>query len=313
MKNWMTIGVAVFVVVVLLFYMVTFQVAYNEMAVVTTFGAADESSVINAKEEGGGLNWKWPSPIQSVYSYSKGVYFFQSIPEEVTTKDGKAAVLGMYMTWKVTDPLAFFKAIRTTEQAEKLLNDKLRASTGLVKGYELSELTNKDAKKLKLNEVEKVIRDQIQSESAKQKYGVEVVSVGINRLVFSPTVSNEVNETMKSTRQRMAESARSEGEAIAQRIVSDAERASSIILSFANQRAEAIRAEGDAAAAKYYPLYNKNSELAIYLRTLEAYKQIFKEGTTTFVLDSKDSVFDLFRKDAREKRVEAQEAKSDNK
>lgn len=315
MKNLLTMCVGVVVVVVLLFYMVTYQVAFNEMAVVTTFGAAGENAVVNASDEsdGAGLHFKWPSPIQSVYTYDKGVRILEERISQMSTKDQKTVVLGAYLTWKVADPLAFYKALRTTEQAENLLTDKLRAAHQEIREYKLSELTNKDPQALKLSDAEEAIRKRIQAEATAQGYGVQIVAAGIKRIVFPGDVSKQVNETVKSTRLRLAETARSEGEALAQRITSDAERASKIILSFANQRAEAIRAEGDAAAAEYYPIYNQNEELAIFLRKLDAYKTIFDEGTTTFVLDAQDGIFDLFRKSQRDATIQREQDKTDNK
>lgn len=315
MKNLLTMCVGVVVVVVLLFYMVTYQVAFNEMAVVTTFGAAGDNAVVNATEDnkGSGLHFKWPSPIQSVYTYNKGIRLLESRLSEVNTKDANSVVVSAYITWKVSDPLAFYKALRTTEQAENLLTDKLRASHQQISAYKLSELTNKDPNALKLADAEQAIRQRIQSEATAQGYGVEIVSAGIKRIVFPEDVSKQVNETVKSTRLRLAETARSEGEALAQRITSDAERASKIILSFANQRAEAIRAEGDAAAAEFYPIYNQNEELAIFLRKLDAYKTIFDEGTTTFVLDAQDGIFDLFKKSQRDATIQRQQDKSTTK
>lgn len=306
MKNPLTIAVAVIVVLVLAFYMVTYQVPFNQMAVVTTFGAADESAVINADDKGSGLHWKWPSPIQSVHEFSKGLQFFEDTPEQAQTKDKKLVVVNSYISWKINDPLKFYKTVRTTENAEKLLKDKLRAARSEIGKYDLADLTSKDPKALKLGEVENAIKNLLQSEVDGQGYGVTIVTAGIKHLIFPQSVSKQVNETMKSTRQRLAESARSEGEAIAQQITSDAARASSIILSFANQRAQAIRAEGDAAAAQYYPIYSKNSDLAIFLRTMESYKKIFSKGTTTFVLDAEDSVFELFKKSARNNLINSQ-------
>ena len=64
-----------------------------------------------------------------------------------------------------------------------------------------------------------------------------------------------------------------------------AKEASEQILAFANRKAGAIRAEGDAAAAAQYAKFEENWQLAAYLRRLESLKAAL-QGRTIFLLDS---------------------------
>ena len=61
-----------------------------------------------------------------------------------------------------------------------------------------------------------------------------------------------------------------------------------------------IRAEGDAEAAKYYAEFKKNPELAEFLRSLEALRQILRTRTT-LVLDTDTPPFNLLKADAMSK------------
>lgn len=294
MKNLWTILIAGLVGLVLILYMITDQVPFDKVAVVTTFGKA--SRIINAQPDvdEGGLIWKWPSPVQAVHEFDKRVQTLDVMLEEQQTADSKAIIPSAYMTWRITDPLAFYKSLRNEQQAVRILRDRLRGEKTVLANYSMSQLVSSDPQELKLDEAEQRIRRIIADSVAQQGYGVEIVSVGIKRLLLPAPVTEKVFETMKSTRQKLAQNARSEGQSIADVIRNDAEQASRTILSFADRRAQTIMAEGDAAAAEYYPLYSRNSELAIFLRTLEAYEKIFKEGSTTYILDAKEGVFNQF-------------------
>ncbi|MCD6221972.1 hypothetical protein J7K25_07450, partial [bacterium] len=54
-----------------------------------------------------------------------------------------------------------------------------------------------------------------------------------------------------------------------------------------------IRGEGDAAASKYYDIFTKNEELAIFLRKLQALEKTLKNNSTV-ILDSRTPPYDLF-------------------
>ena len=69
------------------------------------------------------------------------------------------------------------------------------------------------------------------------------------------------------------------------------------IVAEAEAKAREIRAEGDAEAAKYYEVFSKNPELAIFLRKLDALSQIMKTRTT-LVVDTNTAPFDLLQKNA---------------
>ena len=76
-------------------------------------------------------------------------------------------------------------------------------------------------------------------------------------------------------------------ERIAKEIEASARRDAAIIRSFAERRAQAIRREGDEAAAETYAIFERNPRFAGFLLTLETLRMVLKENTT-FVFDSLD-------------------------
>jgi hypothetical protein len=101
---------------------------------------------------------------------------------------------------------------------------------------------------------------------------------------------------MKAERQREASNYESAGQAQALAIRERAKEAAEQILAFANRKAGEIRAEGDSAAAAQYARFEKNWQLAAYLRSLESLKKEL-EGRSIFLLDSTSiPAIEYFRK-----------------
>ncbi len=287
-----SIGIAI--LLVLLASMVLFTVRYNEMAIVTTFGRADAASVKNADGQGAGLHLKWPWPIQEVARvYDARVQVLDDRLEEQQTLDKQDVIVSAYVAWRIVDPLAFYRTLNTTAQAERQLRDRLRDARAQIGRYTFDDLTNLDATRLKLAEAEAAILTRIQTEVEQQGYGVQIQAVGVKRIMLAEPVTQKVFERMRANRQRLAQRARSEGDAAASDIRAKAKSAEQRILAFAEHRAQSIRAEGDAAAAEQYKVFRENEDFAVFLRKIEEYKRILKNNTT-FLLDARSGPFDLF-------------------
>lgn len=297
-KHLHSMAAGILVVLVLLLYMVSFTVRFNEAAVVTTFGKAGDGAVKNADGEGAGLYWKWPYPIQDVRVFDRRVQLHETRLEQMTTRDNHTLIVTAYVAWRIGDPLAFFRSLGNVTDGQKQLEARLREANAIVSRYRFDELTSTDPQLLKLSEVEEKIKTRLQEELGAQGYGIQVETVGLKRLGLPEDVSKTVFTRMRETRERMASTARSSGDAIASKIRSEAESQARIIQAFADRRAEAIRAEGDAAAAEYYNVFEKSEDFAIFLREIEALRKTLKQNTT-FLLDMETAPFDLLKPDAR--------------
>ena len=115
------------------------------------------------------------------------------------------------------------------------------------------------------------------------EYGIEIKTLGIKQLKVSEDVTKKVFERMKAERQGRTDAITSEGEAIATQIRADANKKRDVLLDAAEGRAKEIRGQGDADAARYYEMLKADEKLAIFLRNLEALKQILRERTTIVI------------------------------
>lgn len=282
-KNKLSLVVAFLIGLILLTYMITFQVRYDEVAVLTTWEKADTADVKNEP----GLYPRFPWPIQRPYKYSTKLQILDDQIEEQQTKDGYSVVLRTYLTWRIEDPLAFFKSLKDADVARKQIQPLLRDLRATVGKYNFDQLVNVDEKQLKLAEIEKESKEIINDKLSKANYGIKVEHLGIRRILLPENVTNKVFTRMSDTRNRLAQSARTAGTAQAATIRSEANTAQQTILAFAERRAQAIRSEGDNLASEYYAVFNKDEDFAIFLRQVDALKKMLAHNTT-FVLDAND-------------------------
>ena len=288
MKHATTVTIGDIILIVLVLWMVTYQVSFHETAVVTTFGNATEDDVIrgdSAKAEGfiGNLRFKWPAPIQREYKYDTRVRIIDSRLEDLQTSDKQRVVVSVSIAWRIQDPLKFL-ALRTVEKAELDIRERVRGVNSVIGEYKFEELTNTNPSKLKIAEAAKKMRDRLQGGMNDQQYGVEIVEVAFKRIVLPAQVTQKVFERMRADRERLADVATSEGSAAASTIISEADEQAKQIRSFAQRRAAELRAEGEGAALKYATVFKQNEDFAIFLRKLETYREALKNNTT-FLFD----------------------------
>jgi membrane protease subunit HflC len=284
MKNFFAIIVALIVAAILILYMVTFQVRYDQVAVLTTFDKADPQTSLKTEP---GIYRKWPAPLSKAYIYSTRTQLLDVGLRQVQTKDGQSVIVQMYLAWKINEPYDFYSALKNVANAEEQLKNRLKDLTGIITQYNFDQLVNTDTSKLALVKIETKCAQTLRQQLAGSGFGIEIQQVGLRRLVLPEATTEKVFERMRSTRERMAEDARSEGGAAALKITAAAEGAQTRILAFAQRRAQAIKDEGDHEAAGYYGTFNEDEKLAIMLRHIQALKQTLAEKST-FILDADD-------------------------
>jgi membrane protease subunit HflC len=285
-------------VVLLVFFsgmLFTFRVNFDEMVLVTTFGRATDKSVVNTEGNQAGLHLKWPWPIQNVFRMDRRFFVLEDRLEQQETKDRHVVIAKAFAVWRIQHPLRFYRMFRSNEDAEAFLLERLRATKAEISRFTFDDLTNADPAKLKLDEIQQALLNRIRTDLAGHNCGIEVVNMGISRILLPERITRSVFSRMKQTRQRFAQNARSQGKAIAQSIKAQTHSDKQRIMAFAERVAQHIRAQGDAAAAQYYAEYNKNPEFALFLRKLEALERSLKKNTT-FVLDTGSEPFDLLKK-----------------
>ncbi len=281
---------AAVVVSLLLAYMFTFTVPFNETALVTTFGRAERHALKNPDGRSGGLFFRFPWPVQKVHRFDRRLRILSDRLEQQETSDRQVVVVQAYVTWRIVDGLDFYRSLRTPEEGERLLRDRMRTACSVLGDFRLDQLISPE--KSDLNLAETAILNRMRDDLTDQNWGIELKSMGINRILFPERITEAVFQRMRQTRQRMAQRARSEGEAIAKGIMAKAAGDSERIMAYARRRAQEIRSEGDGAAAEYARVFGEHQDFALYLRQLETLQNTLKHNTT-FILDSGMSPYGL--------------------
>lgn len=294
MHNRLPLFVGLLIVLAMLSYMFMFQVRYDQVAVLTTFDRAappqlDEAGVMT--HPGGlrtepGLYFRLPWPIQKVQHYSTRLRLLDHRLEQVSTSDGKSVAVRTYLMWQITDPLAFFVKLQDPGSAVMKLDPLISEEiSGTIGRYGMNQLVNTDPEQVMLPQIESEALANLNRRLDTLGYGISAKRFGVRRIVLPQESTAKVFETMRKTRERLAANARSSGEAQASTIRSEAQATQKRILAFAERRAQALRAQGDKEAARYYTEFSKDEAFAIFLRRIETLKKVLPHNAT-FVLDS---------------------------
>lgn len=298
-------------------FMVTYIVRFNETAVVVTLGKADESSVIRTS----GLHGRLPYPFQKVIKYDTRFRLIQSDQETQQTADKSQVLVTSFVTWKVSDPLKFFKRFGGSgdgvsgsgsvdnprehyREAERIIKAKLRSAAGEVARFRISDLLSINTTESKIADLEKAMLDRVNGDTAGEtklsEYGIETQTVGISGIGFPQETTKTVFERMKSGRLKIANELIAQGQSEAAAIRSAADNDAKKIKAFAEQLAASIRTQGDIEAATYYKQMTEDPQLAVFIQNMSFFKKSFGKSTT-FVIPTSIPGFELLRPDAAKK------------
>jgi modulator of FtsH protease HflC len=208
-------------------------------------------------------------------------------PERFITQEKKNVLVDSFVKFRIVDVLQYYISVGGDETRAKIrlsqaVNDSLRAEFG----------------KRTIHEVVSGQRDQIidlmrkKADADARKIGVEVLDVRLKRVDLPGEVSEAVYRRMEAERKRVANQLRSEGFAKSEEIRADADRQREIIIAEAYRKAQRIKGEGDArAAATYAQAFEQNPEFFTFYRSMEAYRQSFKNRSDVMVLDPSSDFF----------------------
>lgn len=270
-----------------------------------------------------GAHLKLPWPIDVALRFDRRVQLFDPPGREIFTRDRKNITIDAYVCYRVAPPQAeegtdledrpvvrFFRGLPGgMEAADSRLDSRLRSILGTQIGQvELSSLLNVDDSEAgpdprqsglleKLSDMvrEQVVRRPGETESLRDKLGIEIVDVRIKRVNLPLGNQQAVFERMKSERKKIADRYRSAGMAENKVIKSQADRQSAALLAKARADAERIRGEAEAEAISILnSAHAQDPEFYQVLRTLDTYRKILNERTT-LVLSASSNLLKLLR------------------
>ena len=292
-RNPLTLVIGLLLIIIFGLLLFTFQVRTTEVAVVTTFGKPTRPITEP------NLYFKWPWPIQKVWTFDRRVQNFEDRLTEGLTRDSFNLLTSVYVGWRVSDPTAFFPRFAGSANpiaaAETLLDQWLgNAKAAVVGRHPLSDFVSTSDNGSSFVAVEKEILEAVQSQLLTNNLGLEIRFLGLKRLQLPESVTQSVFDRMTSERKVLADRFQYEGEAEAQKIRSDAERKAAEVLANAEGQATEIKGKGEAQAARSLAVFQQNPELASFIFRLSALEGSLKDRSI-LIFDQHTPPFDLFR------------------
>jgi len=208
-------------------------------------------------------------------------------PERFITSEKKNVLVDSFVKFRIVDVVQYYISVGGDEARAKIrlsqtVNDSLRAEFG--------KRTIHDVVSGERDQIMELMRERVDSDA--RKIGVEVLDVRLKRVDLPLEVSDAVYRRMEAERKRVANELRSLGFAEAERIRADAERQREIIIAEAYRDAQRIKGEGDARSASVYAsAFQQNPEFFSFYRSMEAYRQSFKNRGDVMVLDPSSDFF----------------------
>ena len=257
------IGVAVFAL-----SQAAFIVDQTERALVLQLGKPVSEDAL-----GPGLHFKLPLVQDAVY-FDGRILDYDAQPAEVLTRDKKNMVVDNYTKWRISDPLKFYRTVRTIPRAQQRLDDIIYSEVRVALGnYTLIEIVS-DKRGLIMEEVTKT------SSQGISEFGIEVIDVRIKRTDLPAENEQAIYGRMRAERERQAKQYRSEGQEEAAKIRALAERERTIILAEADRKSRVLRGEGEAEATRIWAeALGQDEEFYEFQRSLEAYAKSFEHNS----------------------------------
>ena len=258
-----------------------FTVDQRQFAIVFQLGEVKE--VIREP----GINLKWPL-IQNVRFFDRRILTMDSPdPERFLTAEKKPVLVDSYVKWRIDDVKQYYISVGGDETLAKT-----RLSQTVNAGLR-EEFGKRSVHDVVSGAREKIMAEvQRKADADARAIGVQIVDVRLKRVDFQPEVSESVYRRMETERKRVANELRSQGAAEAEKIRADADRQREITIAEAYRDAQKIKGEGDAkATAIYAQAFGQNPEFFNFYRSLEAYRQTFKNKSDMMVVDPSSEFF----------------------
>ena len=203
------------------------------------------------------------------------------------TAENKPVLVDSFVKWRIIDVKQYYISVQGDESLARVrlsqaVNGSLREEFG----------------KRTIHDVVSGERDQImdlmreRADLTSREIGVQVLDVRLKRVDFTSEISESVYGRMQAERKRVANELRSTGFAEAEKIRAEADKQRQVVVAQAYRDAQRLKGDGDAkATAIYARAFQRNPEFYAFYRSLEAYRQSFKNKGDLLILEPNSDFF----------------------
>ena len=242
-----------------------------------------------------GLHWMVPI-VNNVQTFDARIQTMDSRPERFLTSEKKDVIVDYFAKWRIANVAQYFRSTGGSEEkTARLLQERINTSLR----DEFGKRTVQEVISGERAEIMALLTKDADTKAA--ELGVEILDVRVKQIDLPPEVSDSVYQRMRAERERVARDLRAKGGEAAEKIRANADRERVVLIADAYREAERLRGEGDGKAAEIYAnAYNQDSEFYAFYRSLNAYKNSFKDAGDVMVLQP-DSDFFRYLKDQKGK------------
>lgn len=208
-------------------------------------------------------------------------------PERFITAEKKNVMVDSFVKWRIVDVKQYYISVggdemRAVTRLKQTVNSSMREEFG--------KRTIHEVVSGEREQIMNVLREKTDADA--RKIGVQVLDVRLKRVDFPVEISESVYRRMDAERKRVANELRASGAADGEKIKANADKQRQVILAEAYREAQKTKGEGDAkASALYAASFGHDAEFYAFYRSLEAYKQSFKNKSDVMVLDPSSAFF----------------------
>ncbi|MCE2989278.1 MAG: protease modulator HflC [Burkholderiales bacterium] len=285
MKQQMPLVVIAVIAIILAILASVFTVDQRQATIRFRFGE------VIALHTDPGLYFKVPM-IDQLRTYDKRIQTLDSRDaERVQTSEKNNVLVDSFVKYRIIDFKQFFEATtgdigRAEIRLSQTINDDMR-----------SEFSRRTLAEVISGERDKIMESlRTKADKDARNIGIEVLDVRLKRVDLVQEISADVYKRMESERKRVANELRATGAGEADKIKADAERQRTIILAEAYREAQKTKGEGDAQAARIYAqAFGRNAEFYSFYRSMEAYRESFRNRSDVLVLEPNSEFFKYLR------------------
>lgn len=236
-----------------------------------------------------GLKFKVPFSDTLVF-YDNRLQRLAPPSEQVILGDQKRIEVETYARFRINNPLRFYQAVRTLEQANAQLTQMVSSSLRRELGQVPLRSLLSPARQQVVAVIEKDVADKAHA------LGIEVTEVRLHRADLPRETSQAIYDRMKSERQREAKELRAQGFEWAQQIQAKADRDRTVLLSEVQRQADITRGEADAEANRILSAaFSKDAQFYKLYRSLQTYRTSLAETKPILVLNPDAEFLKQFR------------------
>ncbi len=284
MKNRQSFIVVAVVALLLLVLNSVYMVDQRAQVILFEFGE------LKATAYKPGLHFKIPF-MQTVKKFDGRILTLDNQTETFLTVEKKNVEVDFYVKWRIDDLATYYRSTGGQDLVAEgrlatIINPGLRAEFG---SRTIQQAVSGERDEI-MAALEKSASDKVKD------LGIKLVDVRIKSINLPRGVSDSVYERMRAERTRTASDLRARGFEESEKIRAEADRSAQTTLADAYRDAEKLRGEGDAKTAELSAkAYGADPEFYAFYRSLNAYRDAFKDQKDVMVLEPKGEFFKYFK------------------